>query len=260
MKKMIGMFLVLILCVAVIFPGTSKAEIIAEGSFVTDYMWRGFNVLNGSPAFQPAITFKANKLGITANAWASWALTKRSDLDSTYNAEWDELDLTIDWTRSFGPVDFTIGYFHLNWFNHDKWPDELTTTSEVFTGISFTRVPFTPTVTVYYDYNKTEFKNGIPESVGGDGVYVLVELVQPVEAVEGTVFDLYFSTGYMDQEWVAKDGISDVNFGFSTAFNLNGVEFIPGFTATFIPMDDINNEHFVFWGRLGFIRSFLSKN
>ena len=72
-------------------PSIGLCQLDINGMFVTDYVWRGTNSPNGSPAFQSSITYSFGQTGFSLNAWNAWVLTKRHQQIAR---DLDEMDIT----------------------------------------------------------------------------------------------------------------------------------------------------------------------
>ncbi len=153
-KKVLTAVLTVMLFASIAVPAHS--QIIAESAVVTDYMWRGFNVLNGAPAVQPTVTGILGNTGFDVNAWFSFALRDRvektmPDSDDTIS-DLDEMDLTLTYSRDIGLFNARAGVFTYHLFTHDEYPDlSYTFVREAFAGVTFLTLPLTPWVVFNYE-------------------------------------------------------------------------------------------------------------
>jgi len=233
MEKTLFAFLI-VLCLTT-FIVDAKSEIIVDGTLSTDYIWRGFDNLNGGPAFQPWVSYVAGETGFEANAWFSWGLTNRGQQQII---DMDEVDLTLSYTRTLGSVMVRSGLFHLSWYQRENYPDKYSTVFEAFAGATFIKLPFSPGLSASYELN----------SDGGNDLYLEFSGGKDVDFF--TNFPLYvgLKLGYFDADWVGKSGISDINMDLSTVLEQESLAITPRFVLTYVPMDEINQNHFIFWG------------
>lgn len=202
-----------------------------EGAIVTDYMWRGFNQLEGRPAVQPSITLIGGNTGLALNVWGSWGIAHR---DLLWVQEMDEFDVSLSWYNEFDDTALELGYFHANWYTRDGWPDIVQTMArEVFIGLHLIKLPLDPFVRVNYEIDKFEGNDLYIE--GGLG-YTILESRQPIE--------LSLHGGYMEAEWADVKNVTDVTFGVTVPVQGEYLTYTPWFRLTWIPVDHVNNNEF----------------
>lgn len=218
-------------------PAFCQLEV--TGSLVTNYVWRGFDVLSGGPAIQPSITYSVEETGFSANMWGSWAITKRQD-GSIRNL--DELDLTVAYTKNIGDYSLNAGYIYYGFPSMDGYPDELSTNSEANIGVSFDKIPFSPSVNAFLALNDKSW----------DGLYVSVGAGHSIPTSAANL-NLSLSIGYTDQSLVTNltdAGLSDMNLSLDTGFECCGLNWTPAFTLTYVPMKEVFSDYLIFWGAL----------
>lgn len=250
MKNYFNVILLVVGCsITITTPLFAQVEI--SGDFVTDYVWRGANVIGGDPAFQPSMTHSVGETGMSVNIWGSFSMTGR-DMADIRNL--DELDLTISYDRSLANMDMSLGFIHYNWFQNDDWPDDktvysdgdttevATATYEIYLGLNFADKPYLPAVTIYFDPNEN----------GGNGLYLSLSGGFSWETDEGLNIDESWNINYMDQSYNedAGAGISDINYTIGTSFSKGNMSLSPSFTFTYIPDKDYNSDYFIFWSGL----------
>jgi len=239
--KLFVFALILAVCGAIMLTTPSYAQLEIGGDFVTDYVWRGDNILDGNPAIQPSINYPFAETGVTFNVWGSFSLADR-DVGSVRKA--DEMDITLSYDHSHESMDISMGFIHYNFFQNDDWPDENTSTYEVYLGLGMNDLAFLPSLTIYFD----------PNEKGGDGMYVSLSAGGSWETNKGLTVNESISIGYMDQSYIRKEsdaGISDINYSIGTSLNKGNMSLSPTFTFTYIPDKDYDPDHFIFWGSLG---------
>jgi len=219
----------------------AKADVIAEGALATDYIWRGFDNLNGGPAFQPNVTWVHPRSGIDVNAWFNWGLTNRGRQTVR---DFDEIDLTAAFTRPVGSALLRAGVFHLSWYTRQDWPDDYSTVNEVFAGVSRPDLPLSPSLTVNYELAATD----------GHDLYVQARLGREVAFGASNFVFLGLSAGYFAAEWVGKNGVSDVNLEIATTLPNGPWALTPRFMVTWVPLREINPNHLIVWAGLSITR------
>lgn len=207
----------------------AHAQVIAEASVVTDYVWRGFNVLDDNPAFQPAVTGILGETGFSANVWFSFAL---SDRDREAIRELDELDLTLDYEREMGPVAVNAGIFTYHLFRVDGYPDdEATFVREAYAGVALIEAPFSPWVRYNYEL-LDEGGNDWYLELGADHV-VTFPGDQPVV--------LSAHAGWYSAEWAGLTGqLTDLSLTVAVPLAEERWTLTPWFMATHVPPDQVN--------------------
>ncbi len=213
-----------------------NAQVIAEGSVVTDYMWRGFNVLNGAPAFQPTVTGILGDTGFDINAWFSFALRDR---EQQAIRDLDEMDLTLTYSRSIGTVDVRAGVFTYHLFTHEDYPDaDYTFVREAFGGVTFASLPLSPWVA--YNYELVED--------GGNDWYLELGADQPVSLPNDQELLLSLHAGWYSAEWAGLGGqLTDVSLTVGLpAVPLLGdnVSLVPWMMAAYTPPEHVNPNRF----------------
>ncbi len=168
-------------------PGTVSVGVSAD--VVSDYYWRGFDVTDGHPAFQPNFDFSHNASGLWFNFWGSFPLSDRAQLRDT-----DELDFTVGLDRSLNDkLDITAGAVFYAFPRLDPSED---LTEEVFLGFSFSSLPLSPTTIYYQDLNL------------GDGGYLQVSGSQSIKNLT-----LSLQSGFNFKQYTEKTGFNDLIIG-----------------------------------------------
>jgi len=84
---------VLSLCLGALLAGPALAQqgdlgVTVDATWVSKYIWRGFDVLDDKAAFQPSIDFDLWDTGFHFTIWTSWAgASKNGGSISTVNKE-----------------------------------------------------------------------------------------------------------------------------------------------------------------------------
>ncbi len=232
MKKLSFVFVIALLLGST-FP-QARAEVMdldicVEATVVSKYIWRGFDVLDGKPAFQPSIDLSLNDTGFGLKIWGSFALDDRSTL-----GDYDEVHLVLSFER--GLTDFfsiLVGTEVYKFPNLDK----NNITYEVFLGGTLTKILFAPTLALYYDF---DLGNGLYAEVSGSydiplGNYVL---------------STSLTIGYNDGQFNVDPGFSDITFSASMDLPIWKLTITPGVYYTFILEDTVNEDDGEFWALL----------
>ncbi|VAV84631.1 hypothetical protein MNBD_DELTA01-1839 [hydrothermal vent metagenome] len=127
-----------ILMMAMVFVSFNKAEALeADGSagvdVLSNYVWRGQNLVNDSGVLQPTLDV-ALKNGLGFNYWSNYNMN---------NGEVTETDITLTYSRDYGKLSTTTGYIH---YGLDSAPD----TEEIFVSLSYDTF-LSPSITIYQD-------------------------------------------------------------------------------------------------------------
>ena len=133
---------------------SSAFSIEASVDILSDYIWRG-KICNGNPVWQPSVTlgYDAGDFGkVSANVWASMDLThRRGTMNASRHAcGIQELDYTLSYANSFGPVDIEIGHI---WYSFPYGNGR--STEELYGTVAYNNPIVTPSFTAYWDYLDT---------------------------------------------------------------------------------------------------------
>ena len=214
-------------------PLTGSASV----AFLSDYMWRGFNLFDGS-SIQPTVGAEydtgAGKLG--ANVWAHLS-AEGGDSAAT---KFTEFDYTLSYAFSLSPLSFKVGHL---WYTYPISDDNLEDTAEFFGTVVVDDAalgsPFAlnPTFSVYHDYDLV------------DGQYYELGLSHAFEIPAlGDGFNMtpYVAFGYaQNQEPVyAEDGFVQTTFGVSSNLSLGSFAVVPSLNYTAESDNNLKNE---FW-------------
>lgn len=207
--------------------------------FYSDYMWRGFNLYDGS-SIQPS-TRLAYQLGdfgtVSYSAWAHLSAE-----DATNTDRFTEVDHTaaLDVPFNWG----TVSVGHL-WYTYPADSDNIADSAEYYAAVAFT-CPLNPVVSFYNDYDqyKSEYFElnlshsfAIPEL--GDGF-----------AVRPTA-----SFGFADSasRVYQHNGLEQATVGVAFDLQLGDVAVTPSLNYTFTNDDNLDNQ---FWMGTSFSYNF----
>ncbi len=153
---------------------------------LSSYVWRG-QVLNDDAVFQPGLT--ASKAGFLVNAWSSMNLN-----DTETDGEFTEMDWTVSYSRSVGPVGLSVGVVQYTFPNSSLEQEDGTVvaypgTYEVFASAGLPDVLLSPTVTVYRDLDEI------------DGFYGVLAVAHSFSLAEKVGLKLSASLGAGDSDY-----------------------------------------------------------
>jgi hypothetical protein len=164
----------------------------ASIGFYSKYVWRGFELSDGSMVIQPSLS--ASYKGFGANLWANLD----TDLAGYDSHKWNETDFTLSYDGSHEKLGYGVGwiYYALNGIGdvivtEVDGPDEVTVievedTQEFYGTLSYD-VLLSPTLIIYYD----------TDNLAG-AWYVNLGLGHSFMIAEKYSLDLGLSLGYLD--------------------------------------------------------------
>ena len=128
----------------------------ADVAFLSQYIWRGYELSKDSLVIQPSVT--AAYKGFSLNLWGNFDTDVYAG-PNRGNSNWNETDFTFGYERSFGPVGIGAGYIY---YAVDGADD----TQEFYLSVGGD-VILAPTLSVYWDvaeYPGWYFNLGISHS------------------------------------------------------------------------------------------------
>jgi uncharacterized protein (TIGR02001 family) len=155
-------------------PAEDKPTADFAVSALSKYVWRGYEQTRDSIVVQPSLT--VGYKGFSANLWSNLDTKPYSSIPGrTYSGNWTETDLTLSYSKTFGPVNVGGGYIYygLNAPNQDT-PD-LLDSQEVFVTVGLNKL-LSPTLTVYKEidhYHQWYFLLGISHKIEFNKVIAL---------------------------------------------------------------------------------------
>ena len=111
--------------------------------YFSKYIWRG-QVLNDESVFQPSIYL--SKYGFTGSVWGN--LDMKDNLGNA--GEFNEFDSSLDYTHAL--TDWLSGSVGAVYYDFPKTDFEDTT--EIYGGLSLTKLPWTPSFKIYHDVDE----------------------------------------------------------------------------------------------------------
>ena len=192
-------------------PGKFSGE--ASVDVLSDYVWRG-KICNGNPVWQPSATlaYEYGDFGkVSANVWASMDLThRRGTMNASRHAcGIQELDYTLAYANSFGPVDVEIGHI---WYSFPYGNGR--STEELYGTVAYNNPIVTPSLSAYWDYLDT---------AGNDvsAVYSTVALSRDFEPMEKLTVTPSAALSFADHAYTGSSGgteATDLTVGVAASY------------------------------------------
>jgi uncharacterized protein (TIGR02001 family) len=199
-------------------------------TLVSRYIWRGFDTIsNNRPAIQPSLALDFGKSGLWLNLWSAIALA---------DTDFVELDLITGYDKTFSDnITLSAGFGYFTFPSIPHWPDKSSTTPEVYMGVTFGSLDFSPALTFYYDFNL------------GDGLYTTLSLSRDFR-IRGKAVCHTFSVGYTTQykDIGVEPGVSDICLGLSADFGFKSITLTPCINYVIVPNHTINKEDEIWVG------------
>ena len=194
-RKWMGFLFVMVMVNASAVWG---ADVTAAVDLNSAYIWRGITLNDGLVA-QPSLDVTSGGFGL--NVWANYDLDDYNDTLEKY--QFSEVDLTMSYTHSLGPVDLTGGIIEYLYPTTEVGGAEAT--QEVFLGLSCEPLEklegFSVGVTGYYDYDQV------------DDFYVSPYVGYSLDFCEGFSMDMGASCGIVGEDYSKKvSGGTDAGF------------------------------------------------
>lgn len=172
------------------------------------YLYRG-RILCDEPVWQPSekISFDLpEEMGsVHAFIWSNWNLNKNNKPGRFGGLQ--SLDYILNYTKSFGPVDFDVGHF---WYTYPNSGSP--STAEFFVGAKWRNAFVTPTVYLSWDYADTA-RNGT------DALYAEFDFSHDFRLNDRLTFTLSSGFSIANQDYMEfKCGVNKTEFAtFKTA-------------------------------------------
>jgi hypothetical protein len=114
-----------------------KVEGSASVSFMSSYVWRGFQLSDDELVIQPSVGI--NYKGFSANLWSNY---------NTDTTEEDETDYTLDFSNAIGKVGYSFGYIY-----YALSGASIEDSQEIYGSLSYDTI-LSPSLTVYRDFDE----------------------------------------------------------------------------------------------------------
>lgn len=217
MKK----FLVVSLLVVSMFAAMAQATVDVNATYVSKYIWRGYDLNSAQPAIQPGVSYAFGDSGVSLGLWGSY------NVGSTSKQELTELDLTLGYDFSYESVDYSVGY---TYYTFPNLSGASAKSGEIYLGATLSQVMFTPGLTVYYDHDQ------------GNGLYSALSAGYDFGVVSSGL-----TIGYNSGQWAAKSGTTDITLALSKEFSVGSVTITPSASYALISDTSVNANSSEFW-------------
>lgn len=259
MRTRIGLFaIVSVLAVGAVYAqgdDERRLGVDLDATFVSKYMWRGYDVLEDDPAFQPSVNFDLFQTGFSVNVWGSFALESGWE-------DLDELDYSIAYERSFFEeeryaIDTWVNYIYYDFPNvssEDSDVQELGLGGALPSLLPVGDSAVVPSYIAAYDW---PFASGGPERgwfhILGLGYDLPITPLLPDQEEQAISFasDITYNDGVYGEDscW------SHATVGVSTCFEWKGFALTPSVNYQWSFEDAINDED-DFWATISVGYSF----
>jgi len=186
-------------------PGTAEeqkptADFTVYG--LSAYIWRGQELTRNSVVVQPSATVSYR--GLSANLWGNLDTKPWTPTDADNPANWTETDLTLSYSRAFGPVTAGVGYIYYGLNATVKGAADPPDSQEVFVSLGLNTI-LSPTLTVYKEID--HYKQW----------YVLLGVSHSFELTKAVSLKMSASGSYLKSEYA--DPADPLNTGYPKYVN-----------------------------------------
>ncbi len=242
-------------CVMLAGSNVARAEgartigVSAEASLVSGYVWRGYDLTNNNPAFQPNVTLDLFQTGLTVNIWYSFA----------FDRDYEDVD-EFDYTVAYGgmlfeeeryAIEYSVNYVY---YDLTKVNSQEFDIQEVGGGIALPNLlPLGPSSLVpsyYCGYLWEVYDRGPKDgwfNIIGLGYDVPVPTLLPWQ--EEQTLSLATDITHNDGAFGSESDWSHATASVSTSFEWKGLTLTPSATYQWSFEDTVNDED-EFWGTL----------
>jgi hypothetical protein len=230
-----------------------------DASYVTKYIWRGFDMLDDKAAFQPSANL-ALENGLNFNVWSSWAGTSKNDGDVS-TVDKTQFNYTVSYKNMFGEDCYLTSY-NIGWRYYDftKIDSERADMQEGFIELAWPNLigsGFVPRYAYYHMWaarsGGAAVDNGGPiHDIGLDYTWTFNDAPElPMKFSADAVYNDGTGADSVDHDW------SHILWGLSTSMTcpVTGAKVTPGIWYQ-TSMEDTVNENDEFWGGLSYALTF----
>ncbi len=212
--------LVILLLTAVFLPAETEWRL----DLCSRFIWRGFDLNpQNQPTVQPSITHRIADSGLFVNIWSSFSFVDRTVNEIDFMLFYDFM-LSEDYT-------VILGFSHYGYYFNRPFRFRPHTSQEFYASLSLPVLFFSPSATVYYDFNQ------------GSGLYAEFRGEIHLYSSPSLSALLSASLGYNDKQWIPDSGWSDLSLEASIPLSLNGVTINPRIAYTFVFLDSVNPDN-----------------
>ena len=213
----------------VMISQASASLLDANLCYVSNYMWRGYDLNGNQPALQPSLTVYLGSTGLNLNLWGS------INAGNAARQELTEVDYTLTYSGAWpGRFNYSIYYVYYVYPNRPGIE-----TGEIFTTLCFNELFWSPTLLFSYDMDKG--KNAYVNLAGKSNLTLgALELSPAINA------------GYDMGQFGVKAGWSDINLSLSTILGAGTFSITPSINYVMAnPENRIADSPNKFWASLG---------
>ena len=240
-----------------------------DTTFVTKYLWRGFNVYGSKGAWQPSVDF-AFENGFSANVWMSYPIgTGENDAGSGINSDLTEYDYTLAYSNNIMEDVYQTNY-KVGWryYDYTKTSTKDNDMQEFFLEFDMPNIignGLTPRGAWYQMWNS---ESGGANSGAGGGIFAIgvgydFTLEQAPEVPLNVSWDIVYNDG-TGAPTEAGYAVGDVVHDWShQVFGLSTVMDCPGTDAKIVPaiywqnsFEDSVNDSDELWAGVSFSLDF----
>lgn len=221
MKRVILGFLIVI----ILTTGVFSIDFDLEVNFVSTYVWRGFTQYDNNVfAIQPSLTYHFGKSGFSLNLFTSYALKDRN----LYKQN-EEIDFSLMYDfKPFENLYLSIGITNYGYYYINNYSFKKGNSQEVFVSASLPYIIFTPTISLYYDFNL------------GNGLYIQLSGNHTIELNRVLSLDISLTLGYNSGQWVDSHGLSDANIIIGLPLNYKNTSITPYVAYTHVFLEPVS--------------------
>ena len=217
MRKILFVFLIgLVLLTRMTF-----ALVDGNATYVSKYIWRGFDLNAAQPAVQPGFAVGLGDSGASLGLWGSY------NIGSTAKQELTELDATLDFSSSVSGVDYSVGY---TYYTFPNLTGAAAKSGEFYARATLGEVPFGPGLTIYYDHDQ------------GKGLYASLSGGYDFSMISSSL-----ALGYNGGQWGAKSGSTDIALGLASEIPVGALTVAPSVNYVLISDTSVNPNSSEFW-------------
>ncbi len=227
--------------------GEEELGITADFTYVTKYIWKGYDLLDDHGAWQPSLTLDYR--GFYAGVWGSWA-TSSGFVDA------DELDYYLGYAHSFFEDQWYAIDADLSWYYYDfpksdshAGDDEISDSQEIGLVLSMSNlIPLgpsnlVPSYAVAYDWDGIQSREDVDNGwIHSFGLAYDIPIPALIPGQEEAAISLGWEIVYNDGMYGSDSGWSHSQATISTAFEWQGFTLNPAVFYQWTFEDTVNSE------------------
>jgi hypothetical protein len=229
MKRSVCLLLTCLAGTALALPGAVSGQ----ADLVSRYIWRGFDLLpDNHAAIQPSLTFDLGESGFSLNLWGSVALAHREVFKRS-----DELDITLSYSFKVPEGwEFIAGFTNYGFWFADDFKFKDNASQEIYATVARTDLPFSPQLSVYYDFNL------------GSGLYVTLGGSHEMKVNEKVVVEMGGLIGFNSRQYIDTTGFTDIDLFIKVPLAAGRLTLTPSLNVMIPLLDQVNEDVEVWFG------------